>query len=157
VSQHLCEKPKQRCEMLSAAVLNDPSEMVRQMALPFIPDRRVKGALLIVARDSGLTYSKTYRLFYGAARDVWRKEHKKLVDAFKRFTIEQERLYREQAERCAALRAECEALEGQHEFALQARRRAVAEADRILARDLADAAEVEGDGRALARAAQASR
>jgi hypothetical protein len=118
----------------------------------------VKGALQIVARDTGLTYSKTYRLFYGAARDVWRKEHKKLVDAFKRFTIEQERAYREQAERCAALKAECEALEAQHELAIQGeRRRAGAEADRILARDLADAAEVEGDGRALARAAQASR
>jgi hypothetical protein len=30
-------KTEARCEMLSAAILNDPSEMVRQMALPFIP------------------------------------------------------------------------------------------------------------------------
>lgn len=136
MSQHLCEKPKCRCEMLSAAVLNDPSEMVRQMALPFIPERRVKGALQIVARDTGLTYSKTYRLFYGAARDVWRKEHNKLVSAFKQFTVEQERLHREQAERHAHMRAQCEALERQHEFALQARRSALGAADRDDTRDL---------------------
>lgn len=124
--------------MLSAAVLNDPSEMVRQMALPFIADRRVKGALQIVARDTGLTYSKTYRLFYGAARDVWRNEHKKLTDAFRRFVSDQERAYREQANRCAALKAECEALEAQYEFAIQSSRRAVGENDDVHPSNLAE-------------------
>lgn len=145
MSQHLCEKPKRRCEMLSAAIINDPSEMVRQMALPFISERRVKGALQIVSRDTGLTYSKTYRLFYGAARDVWRKEHKKLVEAFKKFTIEQERAYREQADRCAALKAECEALEAQYELAMQGERRRAGAVAKVFHRDplAASAAEVE--------------
>lgn len=117
--QQLCGKPQRRCEMLSAAILNDPGEMVRQMALPLVPERRVKGALEVVSRETGLSYSKTYRLFYNAARDVWRAENKKIVEAFKRFTLEQERAYRNGAERLAALNAEIDRLERQYGMDLE--------------------------------------
>jgi len=104
--------------MLTAAVLNNPSEMVRQMAMPLVAEHRTERALEIVARESGLTYSKVYNLFYRRAKDVWRTENQKLTAAFKRFAAQQERLYRARANHLAAINAEIEALERQHGMAL---------------------------------------
>lgn len=104
--------------MLTAAVLENPSEMVRQMALPIKAEYGVERACEIVARETGLTYSKTYNLFYRRVKDVWRGEHQKLTAAFRKFAASQERAYRERAERYAAISAEIELIEAQHEFAL---------------------------------------
>ena len=67
---------------MNAAVLNNPGEMVRQMVIPLVPQRRVKGAIEHVSRDTGLTYSKTRRLFYGLANDVWSQEKEKIMATF---------------------------------------------------------------------------
>jgi hypothetical protein len=99
--------------MLTAAVLNNPSEMVRQMALPLVSEYRTERALEIVARETGLTYSKAYNLYYRRVKDVWRSENQKLTAAFKRFAAQQARLYRDRAESLSAVTAEIERMEGQ--------------------------------------------
>lgn len=104
--------------MMSTGVLNNPSEMVRQMALPLVTEYRTERALEIVARETGLTYSKIYNLYYRRAKDVWRAENQKLSAAFRRFAENQERLYRERADYLAAINAEIERLERQNELAL---------------------------------------
>lgn len=114
MSQSFCRKPQRPGEMLTAAVLNDPTEMVRQMALPLKAEYGVERACEIVARETGLTYSKTYNLFYRRVKDVWRSENQKLTAAFRKFAATQERLYRERADRLAAVNAEIDRLERQH-------------------------------------------
>lgn len=104
--------------MLTAAVLDSPSEMVRQMALPLKAEFGVERACEIVSRETGLTYSKTYNLFYRRAKDVWRSENKKLTAAFRKFAASQEKIYRERADRFAQISAEIEMIEGQDEFDL---------------------------------------
>lgn len=112
--QKLCDIRQRACVKMNAAVLNNPSEMVRQMAFPLVAEHRTQRALEIVSRETGLTYSKIFRLYYRRAHDVWREENQKLTAAFRRFAAQQERLYRERADTLAAVNAEIERLEGQH-------------------------------------------
>jgi len=103
--------------MTTAALTLDKCHFhVKQMALPLIPQRRVKGAIEVVRRDCGLSYSKTRKIFYRLTDHILAFERDNIEAAFKRAVEKQERLCREQADRLAALRAECDALEGQHEL-----------------------------------------
>lgn len=88
--------------------------MVRQLVLPLIPHRRVKGALEFAARETGVPYSKLRKIFYRLTRNILHYEIKNISDALKRAAISQERLYREEADRLAALIAEREAWEAQY-------------------------------------------
>lgn len=119
MSQKSCDFPqKSRENLMGSAVLNDPANMVRQMVLPLADEHGRERAIEMVARICGLTYSKTYRLFYGQSTDVWSKQKQKLTAAFKSFAASQERAYRARAERYAAISAEIELLEAQHELVL---------------------------------------
>lgn len=101
--------------MPSAAVLNDPNEMVRQMVSELkFEYGGTERAIEVVARDSGLTYSKTYNLFCRRTFDVWSKQKKELVAAFKQFVLRQERAYRDGAKRFAELNDEIERMERRH-------------------------------------------
>jgi hypothetical protein len=88
--------------------------MVRQLVLPLVPTRRVKGALECVSRDTGVPYSKLRKIYYRLTDTVLHFEFKNISDALKRAALRQERLYREEADRLAALIAEREAWESQY-------------------------------------------
>lgn len=115
MSQTSCDFPHKPYEKrMSVCVLSDPNDMVRQMVLPLADEHGRERAIEMVARICGLSYSKTYRLFYGQSTDVWSKQKQKLTAAFKSFAASQERLYRERAERYAAVHREIERIERQH-------------------------------------------
>ena len=100
--------------MTAAVIAERCQSMVYQMALPLVSERRVKGALQIVARDCDLSYSKVRKLFYRITDHVLAFERDNIVAAFKAYTIKQERAYREQADKLAAINAEIVRLEGQY-------------------------------------------
>lgn len=105
--------------MTAAVIAERCQSMVYQMALPLVTERRVKGALQIVARDCDITYSKARKLFYKITDHVLAFERDNIVAAFKTFTVRQERAYREQADRLAAINAEIDRLQAQHEMDFQ--------------------------------------
>lgn len=116
---NLFRKREEAFRMSTAALVQDQAyDMVRQMALPLIPERRVKGALDLIARESGLPYSKVRKIFYKLTQNIRHFEYMNLAGAYKRAVLKQERLYREEAERLAALIAEREAWEAQHGLAI---------------------------------------
>ena len=88
--------------------------MVRQLVLPLVPTRRVKGALECVSRETGVPYSKLRKIYYRLTDTVHHFEFKNISDALKRAALRQERLYREEADRLASLIAEREAWETQY-------------------------------------------
>lgn len=105
--------------MSNAVLVQDQAhDMLRQMMLPLIPERRVKGALDFVARETGLPYSKLRKIYYRLTQNILHFEFKNISDAYKRAVIKQERLYREEAERLATLIAEREIWERQHGLVL---------------------------------------
>lgn len=95
-------------------VVEQTHSMVRQLVLPLVPQRRVKGALEHAARETGVPYSKLRKFFYRLTGTVLAHEYKNISDALKRAALKQERLYREEADRLAALIAEREAWESQY-------------------------------------------
>lgn len=102
----------------AAAVQDHASDMLRDMARPLIPERRVKGALDFIARETGIPYSKLRKIYYRLTQNILHFEFKNIADAYKRAVIRQERLYREEAERLATLIAEREAWERQYGLVL---------------------------------------
>lgn len=98
----------------AALVAEQTQGMVRQLVLPLVPTRRVKGALECASRESGVPYSKLRKLFYGITQTVHHFEFRNISDALKRAAIRQERMYREEADRLANLIAEREAWESQY-------------------------------------------
>lgn len=130
MSQTSCEKPQEPCGKpmnTDAAILNDPNAMVMQMVLPLAEEHGRERAIEKVASLAGLTYSKTYRLFYRQTQDVWSKQKKKLVEAFKRFTIEQERAYRQRADYYAYLCEQIDISERQYGLGLPLHPRSLGE------------------------------
>lgn len=111
MSQFSCKEPQRRCEV-SAAILDNPNEMIRKMVYELkFECGGTERAIEVVARDTGLTYSKTYNLVYRRTFDVWSKQKKGLVEAFKQFVLQQERTYRDGAKRYAELNEQIERLE----------------------------------------------
>lgn len=109
-------------------VLDQTHTMVRQMVLPLVAQRRVKGALEYVSRESGLPYSKVRKIYYRLTDNILHFEFRNIAAAFERAAIRQERLYREEADRLAALIAERELWERQHGFNLALDHSAMGEA-----------------------------
>lgn len=99
-------------------VLDQTHSMVRQMVLPLVAQRRVKGALEYVSRESGLPYSKVRKIYYRLTDNILHFEFANIAAAFDRAAIRQERFYREEADRLATLIAERELWEKQHGFNL---------------------------------------
>jgi len=95
-------------------VVDQAHSMVRQLVLPLVPERRVKGALEYASRETGVPYSKLRKIYYRLTDNILHFEFKNISDALKRAALKQERLYREEADRLAALIAEREAWESQY-------------------------------------------
>lgn len=75
-------------DMTACAI--DTRDMLRQMALPLIAERRVKGALSFVARETGLPFSKLRRLYYGITNHVLHIEWNAIEAAHARWLVKQE-------------------------------------------------------------------
>lgn len=97
----------------AALALDQAHTMVRQMALPLIPERRVKGALELVSRETGISYSKTRKIFYRLTDNILHFEFRNIAEAFKRAAQKQERLYRIEADRLQKILAANERMERQ--------------------------------------------
>lgn len=118
---NLFRNREKEVRMSNAALVQDQAfDMLRDMARPLIPERRVKGALDSIARETGVPYSKVRKIYYRLTGNILHFEFKNIADAYKRAVIRQERLYREEAERLAALIAEREAWERQYGLVLSA-------------------------------------
>lgn len=111
--------------MNAAAVQHQCAGYVRQMALPLIPERRIKGALSVVSRDTGLTYSKVRKIYYGLTDHILAFEWRSIVAAYQRHVIQQERRLEAELQTLRALRDERRMWEAQNELDLATPRRAV--------------------------------
>lgn len=94
-------------------VLDECHGMVRQMALPLVNERRVKGALHLVARDSGLSYSKLRKIYYRLTDHILEFEFRSIAEAYKRHVRDHERKLEQELAELRALR-EARALREQH-------------------------------------------
>jgi len=89
----------------AAVIADDCHDMVRQMALPLVPQRRVKGALGAVARDSGVSYSKLRKIYYRLTDHILAVEFRSIAGAYKNHIEKQERALECELEQLRSLRA----------------------------------------------------
>lgn len=89
-----------------AAVLADECHgMVRQMALPLIPERRVKGAISVLSRDSGVSYSKLRKIYYHLTDHILATEWRSITATYQRYIEAQERKLEQELTELRELRA----------------------------------------------------
>jgi hypothetical protein len=70
---------------MSALAISDTThDMLRQMALPLVPERRVKGALHHVSRETGVSYSKLRKLYYRLSDHILATEWQAIRMAYQR-------------------------------------------------------------------------
>lgn len=112
--------------MSACAVLDECHGMVRQMTLDLVPERRVKGALDTVARDSGLSYSKLRKIYYRLTDHILEFEFRNLEHAYRRFIESQERKLTAELAELHALKAARNQKGFQYEFAATAHQSLVA-------------------------------
>lgn len=99
-------KRKIECEVSTAlSIQDDTRDMLRQMMLPLIPQRRVKGALSLVSRDTGLPFSKLRRVYYGITDHILAFEWSAIATAYQRHVENQERKLTQELETLRALKA----------------------------------------------------
>lgn len=91
-------------EVNALAIQNDTRGMLRQLMLPLIPERRVKGALSLVSRETGLPFSKLRRLYYGITDHILAFEWRAIQSAHTRWLEEQEKKLAIELETLRALR-----------------------------------------------------
>lgn len=101
-----------------AAVLDECHGMLRQMTLPLVPERRVKGALSIVARDSGLSYSKLRKIYYRLTDHILEFEFRNIAEAYIRHIKAHESKLEQELAELRALRDARAIRERQHAFSL---------------------------------------
>lgn len=99
--------------MSAAAVTHECRDYVKQMALPLVPQRRVKGALQTVSRDSGVSYSKLRKIYYGLTDHILAFEFRSIAEAYQRHVLSQERALERELEQLRA-RKEAHQLRAQH-------------------------------------------
>lgn len=93
-------------------------DFVRQMCLPLVPQRRVKGALEYVSRESGVSYSKLRKIYYGLTDHILAFEFRSIAEAYKRHVLSHEARLAQELETLRSLIAEREMRENQNELAL---------------------------------------
>jgi hypothetical protein len=94
-------------------VLDECHGMIRQMALPLVSERRVKGALGAIARDTGLSYSKLRKVYYRLTDHILEFEFRSIAEAYKRHVRDHERKLEQELAELRALR-EARALREKH-------------------------------------------
>lgn len=113
------------CRMSAAALTHECRDYVKQMALPLVPQRRVKGALQTVSRDSGVSYSKLRKIYYGLTDHILAFEFRSIAEAYKRHVLQHEARLAQELETLRSLIDEQEMRERQHGLDLSAHTRAV--------------------------------
>lgn len=86
----------------AAALTHECRDYVKQMALPLVPQRRVKGALQTVSRDSGVSYSKLRKIYYGLTDHILAFEFRNIAEAYQKFVVTQERTLERELEELRA-------------------------------------------------------
>lgn len=105
--------------MTSACAIQSQCQgWVRQMALPLIPEKRVKGALNLISRDSGLSYSKVRKIFYGLTDHILAYERERLRQARERWLARMEMKTAADLETIRRLRRDRDAYELQQDLDL---------------------------------------
>ena len=99
--------------MSAAAITAECQDYVKQMALPLVPQRRVKGALQTVSRDSGVSYSKLRKIYYGLTDHILAFEFRSIAEAYQKHVITRERQLERELERLRA-RKEAHQLRANH-------------------------------------------
>lgn len=99
--------------MSAAALTHECRDYVKQMALPLVPQRRVKGALQTVSRDSGVSYSKLRKIYYGLTDHILAFEFRNIAEAYQKFVVTQERALERELETLRA-RKEAHQLRASH-------------------------------------------
>jgi hypothetical protein len=99
--------------MSAAALTHECRDYVKQMALPLVPQRRVKGALQTVSRDSGVSYSKLRKIYYGLTDHILAFEFRSIANAYQKHVIAQERALERELELLRA-RKEAHQLRASH-------------------------------------------
>lgn len=113
------ERNNQVREMTSAACVQDYCQsMVRQMVLPLLSERRTKGALDFVSRESGISFSKVKKIYYGLTDHILAYERDRLKAARDRLLIRQQQTLEQQLSEIRRLRTERELVERQSDLAL---------------------------------------
>jgi len=90
--------------MSAATLTHECRGYVKQMALPLVSQRRVKGALQTVSRDSGVSYSKLRKIYYGLTDHILAFEFRSIAEAYQRHVIAQERALERELEQLRALK-----------------------------------------------------
>lgn len=88
--------------MSAAALTHECRDYVKQMALPLVSQRRVKGALQTVSRESGVSYSKLRKIYYGLTDHILAFEFRNIAEAYQRYVITQERALERELEQLRA-------------------------------------------------------
>ena len=104
--------------MSAAAVTHECRDYVKQMALPLVSQRRVKGALQTVSRDSGVSYSKLRKIYYGLTDHILAFEFRSIAEAYKRHVLAHEARLAQELETLRSLIDEQELRERQNELPL---------------------------------------
>jgi hypothetical protein len=89
----------------AAALADECHGMIRQMTLPLIPQRRVKGALATISRDSGVSYSKLRKIYYRLTDHILAFELRSITAAYERYVVSQERALERELTELRELRA----------------------------------------------------
>lgn len=91
-------------DVSACAIQADTRNMLKQMCLPLIAERRVKGALSTVSRETGLPFSKLRRLYYGITDHILAFELKAIEIAYDRWLLNQEKRAERQLDQLRAMR-----------------------------------------------------
>ena len=96
--------PHKEVRDVSACAVDSTRDMLKQMCLPLIPERRVKGALSVVSRETGLPFSKVRRLYYGITDHILAFEWSAIEATYSAWLLKQERQLENDIENIRALR-----------------------------------------------------
>lgn len=88
------------------AITDHTHSMLRQMSLPLIAERRVKGALHVVSRDTGVSYSKLRKIYYKLTNHILAFEWAAIDAAHSRWIDKQEQKLTHDLETLRSIRAE---------------------------------------------------
>lgn len=107
-------------DVTNEAVINDQMHLwVNAMTRPLLPERKLKGALAVVSREMGITYSYARKCFYGWERaEPKASRYERAKRAYREWFVRQRGYHEQQLERIEQLEAQLMPPPGEHQIAL---------------------------------------
>ena len=110
-------RPNRGGDMTTASsVFNECHAPIEQLVMELKPERKVKGALGLIASEADMSYSKVRRIFYRLTDHILAHERDRLKAAVRRIALEQEKRIEARLNNIRAIRAEREDLVKQFEI-----------------------------------------